>query len=138
MTTAKLYHADNFPVLAQQLCESCDEESIASLGQALKVTASDMVSGSMSKAGHLAAYGEAGNILVKVRSMFVPVTSVCHLDDLAKAVYTQCTTLENMCTADEFGELNHQVRAWYKQECTFKKIGIWTGNLLMHACINYF
>lgn len=123
----KVFEHDDFPVLAQQLCVGCSDNATASLSQVLKDSAEEIKLGSKSLAEHLAVHGSTKDILSKVRNRFVRLLSVCQMDDLAMSVYTQCTKLETPCTPAEFNELSHQVRAWFKQECTFKNIGISTG-----------
>eukprot|EP00935_MAST-01C_sp_MAST-1C-sp1_P000724 g724.t1 len=133
LPSVKLYQADDTAQLAKYLCEQnqrgCGDGSHAGLGRRLAQVLAHPER--KSEAAHLRQYGFLAHFLVPFRGSFVGLPSVCHEQDLNEAIYELCAkalhTQAPMCTPGEFTALRSAARVWFEQECSFRRMGIWTG-----------
>jgi hypothetical protein len=124
-----LLKGDNMAKYAQSLCQDrpCAVGAYHGLGRRFAQAAN---LNKKSVAAHLQKYGFVEHFFVQFRESFVGIPSTCHLQDLSEAIYELCSSAlpeKSRCTAPEFSGLLAASQVWHTQECSFERMGVWTG-----------
>jgi hypothetical protein len=128
-TSIKLLKGDDMAAYAQSLCKDRACAIGAHVGLGKRFAQSAKLS-EKSVALHLQKYGFLAHFFAQFRETFVGIPSTCHLQELSEAIYELCSSalpVKSRCTASEFSGLLAASRVWHTKECSFERMGVWTG-----------